>query len=320
MQVLCRKTIGIYFWMLLLQAFKGTLVASDEFQMIDDRDPLPPATIISTEFQPRTVFEAARCLDWESVEGWHRIRFPEGLLYRSNLAGPKEPRNSIVTTSDREGNIYSDATLGGRVGFLRFGTPGAMYAQGWQWDFEGAVVSRMNHMEEEDLDAADYRFGTSMTCAFGPWSHKFGYSHWSSHVGDELLVRTNSLERINYVTESLVMGTAYQWSEPVRLYGEMAIALKRSGGAKPVQFQVGAEYASRIYNRRGIPFAATNVDALQALNFEPNITVQTGWLWNAHQSGRRMRFGLQLYNGRSNQYSFIAKREQSYGLGLWYDY
>ena len=318
MLTLFRKFIYAVCWLTVCGAYTVTVILADDIRLIDDNSLTFPDRESNDSEIP--TLEASVAPQWHQQPSWNRFRFPEGLLYRSNLAGPKEPRNSLVTTSDRDGNIYSDATLGGRVGFLRYGTPGAVGAEGWQWDFEGAVVSRLNHNEEEDLDAADYRFGTLLTCAFGKWSHKFGYSHWSSHVGDELLVRTRSLERINYVTESLVFGSAYQYNEPIRLYGEMAVGVKTSGGAKPVQFQVGAEYASRIYNRRGIPFAATNIDALQSLNFEPNITIQTGWLWNAHQSGRRMRLGLQLYNGRSNQYSFFTRREQSYGVGLWYDY
>ncbi len=317
-----RKTSRYSFWIFLwLVCGAPTVVAQEAFvePMVFDEEDLLPPPMVNPQYDRLVPGVEEEFRQWQSNQ-WKRYRLPDGLLYRSNLAGPKEPRHSIVTTADRDGNLYSDATLGGRIGFIRFGTPGSVHAEGWQWDFEGAVVTRMNHLENEDVDAIDYRFGTLITHATGNWSHKFGYSHWSSHVGDELMVRTQSFDRINYVTESLIFGSAYQWSEPVRLYGEMAVAVKASGGAKHLQFQFGAEYATWQYHRPGVPFAAINVDLMQVTNYEPNITIQAGWLWNAHHSGRRMRFGGQFYNGRSNQYSFFAQREQSYGLGLWFDY
>ncbi|GAA4465739.1 hypothetical protein GCM10023156_53870 [Novipirellula rosea] len=246
---------------------------------------------------------------------------PEGLLYKSYLAGPHEPRISTVIFSDTENGVLWDATLGGRVGLLRYGTPGAVAPQGWQWDLEGAVMVRLDVKNSEDVESMDFRFGTLITRADGPWSAKFGYFHISSHVGDEYMERFPLFERVNYVTESLIIGASYQASEPLRVYGELAYAVKTSGGAKPIQIQMGAEHIPvPLQPQRGGPFSAINLDIREAVDFSPTMTLQTGWQWQGMTSQRRIRFGLQYLNGYTTQFEFFDKREEQIGIGSWFDY
>ncbi len=254
-------------------------------------------------------------------QAWRRYQMPDGLLYRSYLAGPHEPRISAVIFGDTNENVYTDASVGGRIGIMRYGTFGSRGAEGWQWDFEGGVITRLNLRQSEDVEAADYRFGTLLTHSEGRWSTKFGYFHISSHVGDEFLLRNPNFERINYVTESLVGGRSYQYTDDLRLYGEMVVAFKVSDGAKPLQFQMGAEYTPRAsHPMSGAPFAAVNLDLRQSVEYRPGFNLQTGWMWESPESGRRMRLGMQYYNGRSTQFSFFRDKEETLGVGLWFDY
>ncbi|TWU25039.1 hypothetical protein Pla52o_13360 [Novipirellula galeiformis] len=251
--------------------------------------------------------------------GWSIL--PDGLLYKSYLAGPHEPRIGMVIFSDTEEGVYWDATLGGRVGLLRYGSLGSSDPNGWQWDLEGAVMVRLDVMSSEDVDSMDFRFGTLITRADGPWSAKMGYFHISSHVGDEYLERYPLFERVNYVTESLVFGLSYQASDPLRLYGEFAYGVKASGGAKPVQIQTGAEYVpAPLSPQRGGPFAAVNLDIRQVVDFSPTMNLQAGWQWQGPESKRRLRFGLQYLNGYTTQFQFYDQREEQIGGGLWFDY
>ncbi|WP_283433652.1 DUF1207 domain-containing protein [Neorhodopirellula lusitana] len=252
---------------------------------------------------------------------WHLL--PDGLLWDPYLAGPHESRMSLVIhqrTDDHQGYFW-DSTLGGRVGLLRYGTDGSRGAQGWQWDLEGGVITRLNLEEAEDVESMDFRFGTLITMADGPWSAKFGYFHISSHVGDEYLLRNPTHVRVNYVTESLITGVSYQKSDALRLYGEAALAVKASGGAKPWQFQTGAEFIPPVtVAKKGGPFAAMNIDIREAVGFHPTFTLQTGWQWQGQQSGRRFRAGFQYLNGYTPQFSFFEDKEQSIGTGIWFDY
>ena len=94
-----------------------------------------------------------------------------------------------------------EPTLGGRVGLLRFGTADAEQPMGWQLDFEGAVMPRLDVLGAMDVESVDYRFGLLSTQSDGPTALKFGYYHISSHAGDEYLIRNPGIDRINYVRE-----------------------------------------------------------------------------------------------------------------------
>ncbi|WP_231602715.1 DUF1207 domain-containing protein [Neorhodopirellula pilleata] len=250
---------------------------------------------------------------------WHLL--PDGLLWQSYLAAPQEPRISTVIFGDDNEGIFWDATLGGRVGLLRYGTGEAHGASGWQWDLEGAVITRLDLLHAEDVESMDYRFGTEMTWADGPWAMKIGYFHISSHVGDEYLIRNPTFTRINYVTESWIVGGSYRPRDDMRLYGEFANAFRASGGAKRYQFQTGAEYTPIAKNmRRGAPFAAVNLNFREAVDYDVSTTVQAGWSFQSLKSGRRIRFGAQYGDGPTSQFSFFQRRESYLGMGVWFDY
>lgn len=246
---------------------------------------------------------------------------PDGLLWDPYLADPHEPRISLVIKNRIDEGYFADATLGGRVGLLRFGTGQSRNATGWQWDLEGAVMTRMNLEESEDVESMDYRFGTTISMREDRWSAKFGYFHISSHVGDEYLIRNPTFERVNYVTESLIAALSYDASESFRLYGETALAVKASGGAKAWQFQTGVEWVPPVaVAKRGGPFTALNINIREAVGFEPAFTLQSGWQWTGPESGRRFRAGLHYHNGFTPQYSFFRDEEQTIGFGTWLDY
>ena len=54
-------------------------------------------------------------------DGWAWQWVPTGLIYHSYMAGPHEPRAGITAFSDGNDGAFADATLGGRMGFIRFG-------------------------------------------------------------------------------------------------------------------------------------------------------------------------------------------------------
>jgi hypothetical protein len=246
---------------------------------------------------------------------------PDGLIWHSYLAAPQEPRISTIIFGDNEDGILWDATLGGRVGLLRYGTAGAKDPAGWQWDLEGAVITRLDLLHAEDVESLDYRFGTEMTLGDGPWAMKVGYFHISSHVGDEYLIRNPNFTRVNYVTESWIVGGSYRPTEDIRLYGEFVNSFRASGGAKRYQFQSGAEYTPQAKDPfHGAPFAAVNLNFRQAVDYDVSTTLQLGWGFESPESGRRLRFGAQYGDGPTSQFSFFQRRESYLGLGVWFDY
>ncbi len=247
---------------------------------------------------------------------------PNGLLYRSYIAGPKESRMSSVASYDISQKAWRwDAALGGRVGLFRRDQPDFLNLDAWQIDLEGAVMTRLDPQQHMDVESADYRFGLQWTGKQDDWAFKFGYFHMSSHVGDEYLLKNPTFERVNFVRESLVFGTSLQTTQQLRYYGEVAWATSVKGGAKPWQFQLGAEYAAIAEQpTRGAPFSAVNVQLREEVDFAAGVTAMTGWQWTGPESGRTMRVGLQYYNGPSTQYEFFRRYDNQLGFGIWYDY
>ena len=245
---------------------------------------------------------------------------PDGLMYKSYLAGHREPRFATNWFHEKDHGWLWDSTLGGRVGILRYGTTDPVNPQGWQLDSEGAAFPRRDMENGRDLVSVDFRFGIPLTSRAGPWETKFGYYHLSSHLGDEYMVFHSSLDRVNYARDCLVLGVAFLPNPDVRLYAEMAWAFYVNGGSEPWEFQFGVEYSpARPSGFRGDPFFAVNGFIREEVNYGGNLTVQTGWQWRG-ESGHLFRIGMQYFNGMSNQYQFFNLHEEQIGMALWYDY
>lgn len=248
---------------------------------------------------------------------------PNGLLYKTYLAGEKEPRMQLVSYYDTKSKrkIW-EAVLGGRVGLIRLSDPSISNSDAFQLDLDGAVFARVLPDEPSDpLEGSDYRVGLYGTWKSDRLSYRAGYYHISAHVGDEYLIANPLFNRINYVRDSFLAGTAWQLNDTSRVYGEIGYALGVEGGAKPLEFQFGGEYAPIPTTQfTGAPFAAVNTHLREDFDFNGGVNVVAGWGWQGPHSKRRLRLGLNYYNGPSLQYEFFDRWENLVGGGIWLDY
>jgi hypothetical protein len=252
---------------------------------------------------------------------WSWQFLPEGLMYRSYLAGVKESRFASVWFYEEDIGWLWDVSLGGRVGMLRYGTPNSFRPEGWQLDIEGAAFPRLDPENDRDLVSSDFRFGVPLTYAMGVFETKLAFYHLSSHLGDEYWLRHPSLDRINYSRDVLVLGGAVYVTDDVRLYGEMGYAVMFDGGSEPWEFQFGAEFSpARPTGARGSPFAAINAHLREEVDYGGEFDIQAGWQWRGRGGRHLFRVGGQYYNGKSPQYQFFTTSEEQWGLALWYDY
>ena len=255
-----------------------------------------------------------------NCQWWTWQLLPEGLIYRSYLAGGREPRIGSQWVHERDRGWLWDVTIGGRVGMLRYGTQDIAWPEGWQLDIEGAAFPRLNLEQDRDLDSVDFRFGVPLTFRQGPWEAKLSYYHLSSHLGDEYQITHPTAQRTNFVRDALVLGGAVYPGPNLRLYAETGWAFYDDGGSRPWEFQFGADYSpAGATGARGTPFFAINGRLRQEVNYGGNLTVQTGWQWRG-QTGRLLRTGFHYFNGKSDQYQFFNEHEEQIGMGLWYDY
>ncbi len=181
----------------LASSEEAPLLLGDEDLFVDDRSShfVSDETVYSTHSPP-------------GAESWDWWLLPEGLLYKSYIAGEKEPRFSTAFLAEKGGDILWDTVLGGRVGVVRYGTERGIQPEGVQLDLEGGAFVRLLPQDERDVNAVDFRFGVPLTYREGPFQAKFGYYHISSHLGDEYLLKNPGIDRINYVRDALVLGIA----------------------------------------------------------------------------------------------------------------
>ena len=251
---------------------------------------------------------------------WTWQILPRGLIYRSYYASVKEPKFRSVWNRISGDQWVWDANLGGRVGVLRYGTPGTYFPQGWQLDMEGAALLRLLPESKSDLAGTDYRFGIPLTYGAGRWQFKLAYYHVSSHVGDELILR-HGAGRINFVRDAVALGVSYHPWDDLRLYAEATYAAIHHEVALPWEFQFGADYSP--YCPSGFwpdPFAAINGHIREELDFGGQVVVQAGVQWRGEAGGSTFRMGVEYFNGASDQYQFFGVEENKIGFGLWYDF
>lgn len=245
---------------------------------------------------------------------------PQGLIYRSYLAGPKEPRMSAGIISIPDDSTMWDATIGGRVGMFRVGSSDPLRPRGLQLDVEAAAMLRLDIPENVDVCSADYRVGFPLTWGneFSQW--KFSYYHMSSHLGDEYWEDNPGFPLYRQARDALVFGHSLYLTDSLRIYGEVGWAFY-SVASEPWELQFGLDYAPRVATGlRGAPFFAANGHLREEFDFGGGLNLQAGWAWRSDMTAHLLRLGFQYYNGPSTQYAFLPLHEQQYGLVMWYDF
>jgi hypothetical protein len=255
---------------------------------------------------------------YDDVWCWQIL--PDGIIYKSYLAGVKESRLAAHLVHLRGDGWMKDGVLGGRFGVVRFGNQADVLPQGFQFDVEGSAHVRLDIPEEVDVRSADYRAGGVFTWGIGFHQVKFGYYHLSSHLGDEFVLKNLGFQRMNYARDVIILGYAVNVTYNLRLYAEAGWAFA-ADVAQPWEFQFGLDYAPAFpTGLRGAPFLALNAQLREELNYGGNFVLQTGWAWRSDRHGHLLRMGLIYYNGESNQFSFVYDHEEQIGFGIWYDF
>jgi hypothetical protein len=268
-----------------------------------------------------TLTPPASDLALDDCSTWFWQWSPTGLIYHSYLAGPHEPHMALVSFYDGENHAYWDAWLGARVGLVRYGDCPPLRPQGYQLDFYGAAIARLDVEHHQDLESTDYIFGFPLTYGEGDWQYKLGYAHTSAHLGDEHAIRVDDSldDRVNYVRDAVVFGVSHFPYPFWRQYSEVGYAFHTSGGAEPLEAQFGAEFSTPgPTTPRGVPFLAVHTHLLEEHDFGGNFALQTGWLRRG-EFGQTFRVGLHFLTGKSSQFQFFDQSEEQLGLGVWYD-
>jgi hypothetical protein len=331
--VRCALALLASSWLASMALFAGDTIpepvlAPNSAPTLAGDEPLPPTPTEDPNATPGNIVRfdeppTGEVLGDEYSNDWGWTWAPTGLIYHSYMAGPQEPRAGAFAFSDLHTHgTFADATLGGRMGFLQYGNGDPVHPAGFQVDFYGAAIARLDLESQEDLVATDYVFGLPFTYGNERWQMKLGYAHLSSHIGDEFAITNPGAlaNRVNYVRDSIVWGNSYYVVPAWRIYGEMGWAFHHDGGAGPWDAQFGTEISPPgPTGGKSVPFLAINGRLRDDDDFGSDLNLQTGFLRRGIL-GQTLRYGLDYYIGKSSQSSFFNESTQQIGGGLWYDF
>jgi len=309
-----------------LEPLPSSSIASDQYQAMDGAVASDQISLYDESWLPTGNWLASPLIFGKEIAvnespslPWMWQIMPEGLVWRSYLAGVKEPRLSVVSSDSSLFGTIWDANMGGRVSLIRYGTPSAYRPEGWEFQIEAAAQPRIwPNKFSAPLISTDYRVGLPLVYAQGKWQFKTGYYHISAHLGDEYMELNPSVDRINYMRDALMLAVGYYYTDNLRLFAETDWAFGADGGAQPWEFQFGADYSPAV--RGGAPFAAVYGNLRQELDYGGFFVLQAGWQWRGGAAMKTFRLGVEYINGGSQQYEFYNQFEQQTGFGIWYDY
>ena len=172
--------------------------------------------------------------------------FPEEAYFTAPLAAPREPTfalrgvwtdvfTSTSTPLEREPfsfdgggglptELQGEAALGGHV---RIWQPAQWVGGGLVLGIQTGVFGRFRlEVSSSDLVSTDWLVSLPVEIALGPWSGRVRLTHWSAHLGDEL-IETSGAQRLDFTSESLEGMASYAFNT-LRVYGGGGIVTRSS--------------------------------------------------------------------------------------------
>lgn len=253
---------------------------------------------------------------------------PAGELYPRSIADPHRSGFAVVLGHylDQEipnaGNTLLTIRLGGSYGILRFQPEGSA-DRSCQLDIGANFLGQFDLDRSLDNIGWDGLYHLTFTWTDGGGTaFKFGTFHDSSHVGDEYAERTGR-RRLAYTREEAVLGGSWSFPRGWRVYSELGRAYHRSNKAlmDPWRAQAGVEYESpeRFWSGTTAWYAALDSTFYQENDWRGNVSVQAGVVLPQEKTGRRYRFGIEYYRGRSVIGEFFLIDEAVISAGFWWD-
>ena len=244
---------------------------------------------------------------------------PAGHLFQPLLADPRWPHFSAAY------RYYLDNRDLAHVGAVSFGETiplfrGNAFADSqWEAGIQAGVFALFQmDAPSKDLLNADYFASLFGTWRRGPFSALGRIFHQSSHLGDELLVRTR-LERINLTYESVDLKLSYDLPWGLRVYGGGGYLFDQEPESlKPWAAQGGVEFRSPWTLAAGHirPVAAVDLQTREENKWNLDVSVRGGiQLENVRVLERNLQLLVEYFHGNSPDGQFYKRRVDYLGLG-----
>jgi hypothetical protein len=256
---------------------------------------------------------------------FERTAFPAGVLFEPPLADPKQTHSYFslhrFDIEARERFTAGSVAFGKIFGLTRWSR--ASDGSGWQLSLDGGVFAQFDlSSESRDLLNADYVIGLQVEHLRGNLSTRFRLYHQSTHLGDELLLRSPELieQRVNFSYQSLQFLASYS-RDPWRVYGGGEYLIDRDpADLKRAGLQAGGEFRGRNDLLGGRPVAAIDLRSFEHHQWDPGISAKLGLEFGdrLRGSGRRIRILIEFYDGFVPFGQFYELTMTSYGLGVYF--
>ena len=244
---------------------------------------------------------------------------PAGHLFQPFLADPRWPHFSAsyrYYLNNRDLEHVGAVSFGETIPLIR----GDAFA-GSQWEAgiqAGVFALFQMDAPSKDLLNADYFASLFGTWRRGPFSALGRIFHQSSHLGDELLVRTR-LERINLTYESVDLKLSYDLPWGLRVYGGGGYLFDQEPESlKPWAAQGGVEFRSPWTLAAGHvrPVAAVDLQTREENKWNLDVSVRGGiQLENVRVLERNLQLLVEYFHGNSPDGQFYKRRVDYLGLG-----
>jgi hypothetical protein len=253
------------------------------------------------------------------------VFFPQDQIFGPLLADPKEPRSfasfvrgTFPSLNDPTGKGTSIASvgLGDSFGLIRVGGPSA--GEGLQLDVIGSIFAQFDFgAMSNDLINADYVIGLPLTVRRSGFSLRARIYHQSSHLGDEYLLRVDSVTRENFSFESVELLVS-QDIGPVRGYVGGERIFRREPDTLPASlFHSGFEWRpGRALKARLV--SGIDLKTTEMHDWSPAISARIGLEVGRRGSGpgRPVALLLEIYDGPSPYGQFFQDDISYVGVGL----
>jgi hypothetical protein len=240
---------------------------------------------------------------------------PERELFAPLIADPRQSRFSMSYQrydTPRETFNAASVAFGEYFGFAS-GFLGASGAS--QLGIQGAVFALFNlDAESGDLINADYWIGLPLSYRKGAWSYVLRLYHQSSHLGDEFILGSPGVNRVNLSYEGLELLVSHEW-ERVRLYGGGGYLISSEPRLEPWSAHAGVEYVLPKAAGALDFIAAADLRLAEELDWARSRSYQAGFELRS-RSQRRVRVMLEHFRGHSPNGQFYLDKLRYTGLGV----
>ena len=259
------------------------------------------------------------------------VGLPSGNVFCPLIADPKAMRSFLSYLQEAESvdSIEHVGSVGisDAFGLGRWG--GNARSDGVQLSLEGAIFAHFDlGSSSYDLINADYLVGLPLTMRKGGFSTRLRVYHQSSHLGDELLLRRNELERENISFEAADFILSIDASA-LRLYGGGEYIFNRA--PKDLEHYVaqgGVELrpATTLLRFGRIGFlrflAAVDLKASQQHDWDPSVSARAGFEIDRPFTGelpaRSWSILFESYRGPSPYGQFFRQKVRLIGVGAFF--